>query len=59
MGDVQDSIAVRRTQRNSRKTSWLTTNMIMSYALPVVEEWIPSIYRKQKSVRSPRCRRMP
>ena len=28
MGDIQDSIAVGRTQRNPRKPSWLTTNMI-------------------------------
>ena len=46
MSDVQDSIAVRRTQKNSCKPSWLTTNMIVTYALLVVEEAIPSIYRE-------------
>jgi len=44
MGDVQELIAVGRSQRNSRKPSWLTTNMIVAYAPPVVEEVIPSIY---------------
>ena len=46
MGDVQKSFTVGRTRRNSRKPSWLTTDMIVSYALPVVEEAIPSTYRK-------------
>jgi len=59
MGNVQESIAVERTQRNSRKPSWLTTNMIVAYALPVVEEAIPSTYRELKSVQSLRCGRIP
>ena len=46
MGDIHESIAVGRTKRNSRKPSWLTRYMIVAYALPVVEEAIPSIYRK-------------
>jgi len=46
MDNVQEFIAVGRTQRNSCKPSWLTTNMIMTYALPVVEEAIPSTYRE-------------
>ena len=41
MGNVQEFIAVGRTQRNSRKPSWLTANMIVAYALPVIEEAIP------------------
>ena len=59
MGDVHESVTVGRPRRNSRKPSWLTTDMIVTYALPVVEEVIPSTYRKLKSVQSPRCGRMP
>jgi len=59
MGNIQESIAVERIRRNPSEPSWLTTNMIVAYALSVVEEEIPSIYRKLKSVRSPRCERMP
>jgi len=44
--DVQESIAVGRAQRNSRKPSWLITNMIGAYALPVIDEAILSTYRK-------------
>ena len=43
MGDIQESIAVIRTRRNPYKPSWLTTDMIVTYALPVVEEVNPSI----------------
>ena len=46
MGDVHESIVVGRTRRNLRKPNWLTTNMIVAYALSVVEETIPSTYRK-------------
>jgi len=46
MSNVQESIAVGRTQRNSRKPGGLTTNMIVAYALPVVEKTISSAYRK-------------
>ena len=42
MGNIQESIAVGRTHRNPRKPSWLTTNMIVAYALLVVKELIPS-----------------
>ena len=38
MSDVQDSIAVERARKNSRKPSWLTTNIIMAYSFLVVEE---------------------
>ena len=31
MSDVQESIAVGRTRKNSRKPSWLTINMIVAY----------------------------
>ena len=46
MDDVHESIAVGRTRRNPRKPSWLTTNMIVAYALPVVEEAILYTYRE-------------
>ena len=46
MGDVHEYIAVGRTRRNSCKPSWLTTFMIVTYALPVIEEAIPYTYRK-------------
>jgi len=45
MGNVQESIGVGKTRRNSRKPSWLTTNMIMAYALTVIGEAIPITYR--------------
>jgi len=48
MSGVQESIAVEWTQRNPRKLSWLTTNMIVAYALSVVEDATPSTYRKAK-----------
>jgi len=46
MGDVHKSIAVERIRRNPCKPSWLTTDMIVAYALPVVKEAILSTYRK-------------
>ena len=46
MGDVQEFIAVERAHRNPRKHSWLTTNMIVAYALSIVEEAISSTYRE-------------
>jgi len=58
MGDVQESIAVGRTRRNPHKSSWLTTNMIIAYALSVIEKAIPSHIGKLKLVQSPRCERM-
>ena len=51
MGDVHESIAVGRPRRNSHKPSWLTTDMIVAYALPVVEEAIPSTYKEAESLR--------
>ena len=44
MGDVHKFIAVGRSRRNPRKPSWLTKDMIVAYALPVIEEAIPSTY---------------
>ena len=38
--------AVERTRRNPRKPSWLTTNMILDYALSIVEECNPVTYRE-------------
>jgi len=55
MGYVQKSIAVGRAGRNPRKPSWLTTNMIVAYALPTIKEVIPSNIGKLKSVQSLRC----
>ena len=48
MGDVYESVTVGRLRRNSHKLSWLTTDMIVAYALPVVKEAIPSTYREAK-----------
>ena len=45
MGNVPDSTAVERP-RNTRRPGWLTTDMIVAYALPVVEEAIPSTFRE-------------
>ena len=44
--DVQKFIVVERARMNPRKPSWLTTNMIVAYTLPVVEETILSTYKK-------------
>ena len=46
MGDIHDSIAVERTLINPFKPNWLITNMIMAYALPVIEKVISSTYRE-------------
>jgi len=46
MGDVQYFIAVERTRRNPRKAICLTINMIVAYALSVIEEAIMSTYRE-------------
>jgi len=46
MGDVHESVVVGRTRRNSCKPSWLTTDMIVAYAFPFVEEAIMSTYRE-------------
>jgi len=59
IGDVQNSIAVGRTRRNSCKPSWLTTNMIVAYTLLIVEKAITSTYRKAKISWSSRCQKMP
>jgi len=48
MGDVPKSIAVGRTRRNPCKPSWLTTDMIVVYALPVFVKAIPSTCREAK-----------
>jgi len=46
MGQVQDSTAVGRTRRNPCKLAWLTSNIIMAYALLVIEESISLTYKK-------------
>jgi len=48
MGQVQDSITTGRTRRNPRKLAWFTSDVIVAYALPVIEESIPSIYKEVK-----------
>jgi len=46
MCDVHESVTVGRSRRNSLKPSWLTTDMIVAYALPVIKEMISSTYRE-------------
>ena len=59
MGDVPDSNAVRRPRRNTRKPGWLTTDMIVAYALSVVERLSRPPTEKLKSVQSRICGKMP
>ena len=40
--------AVERPRRNTRRPGWLTTYMVVAYALPVVEEAIPSTFREAR-----------
>ena len=58
-GDVHKSIAIGRPRRNPRKPSWLTTDMIVAYALPVSKRRSRLHIEKLKSVQSLRCGRMP
>ena len=44
--DVQESIVIERARKNFCKSSWLTTNIIVAYALSIIKEAIPSIYRE-------------
>ena len=46
MGTVPDPTAVDRPRRNTRRPDWLTTDMVVAYALPVVEEAISSTFRE-------------
>ena len=46
MSDVHESIAIESIIRNPRKLNWLTTDMIVAYALSVIEEVIPSTNRE-------------
>ena len=59
MGDVQESITVKRAKRNPRNPNWLTTNMIIVYALPVTEEAFLLHIVKLISVQNLRYARMP
>jgi len=52
MGDVQESTTIRRTQRNPCKPSWLTTNMIVAYALQSLRRRSRLHTEKLKSVQS-------
>ena len=46
MGTVPDPTAVERPRRNTRRPGWFTTDMVIAYALPVIEEAIPSTVRE-------------
>ena len=46
MGTVPDPTAVDRPRRNTSRPGWLTTDMVIAYALSVVEEAIPSTFRE-------------
>ena len=48
MGQVQDSIAVGRTRKNPRKPALLTSKMIVTYDLPIIEKSILSTYRESE-----------
>ena len=48
MGDVSDSTTVTRPRRNTRKPGWLTADMVVTYALSVVEEAISSTDREDE-----------
>ena len=48
MAYIQESFTVGRARRNLRKPSWLTTNMIVAYALSVIEKAISSSYREEE-----------
>jgi len=58
MGDVHEFVAVERTRRNSHKSSWLITDMIVSYSQSSKRRSRPHI-GKLKSVQISRCGRMP
>ena len=45
-GDVHESIVAGRTKSNPPMPSWLTTDMIVVYAFPVVKEAITSTYKE-------------
>ena len=45
-GQVPDSIAARRPKRNPKKPQWLSKDMVIAYALPVIEDSIPSTHRE-------------
>jgi len=57
MGQVQNSVAARWGRRNPQKYAWLITNMIVAYAHSIIQDGIPSTYRKQKSILNQRCER--
>ena len=46
MGQVRDFIAVRRERRNPQKPASLTMNKFVAYALSLIEDEIPSTYKK-------------
>jgi len=46
MGQFQDPIATGRGRKNPQKLAWLITNMIVAYTPLVIEDVIPSTYKK-------------
>jgi len=44
MGQVQNSVAAGRGRRNPQKPAWLTINIIVVYALSIIEDVISSTY---------------
>ena len=48
LGGVHESVVVEKIKRNPRKPIWLITDMIVAYALPIVEKAISSTYRESE-----------
>ncbi|KAH9761191.1 hypothetical protein KPL70_000407 [Citrus sinensis] len=42
--DNDDFIATRRPKREIKKSGWLTKNMVVAYALPVIDDDIPNTF---------------
>ena len=42
--DNDDSIATRRPRREIKKLRWLTKDMVVVYALPVIDDDIPNTF---------------
>jgi len=57
MGQVQNSVIAERGRRNPQKPGWITTNMIVTYALSAIEDVIPSTYREAKISSESGCER--
>ena len=42
--DNDNSIAIRRLKREIKKPGWLTKDMVVAYALPVIDDDIPNTF---------------